>query len=414
MAGVKYTTETEESVRAPIFPTDHDHGDLEGADTVEMVIWLRDRTGLHLDLQGNGHLAKVSELFEKIRETRNLPENANKIFSLWMVSPLLEFRLKDDHQPFEIAQLWDRFCMEYADSTRNLIARDEPVVMFQRNVFLSLREEKILWTSSTEEAMCLLYHEAQYNIINGRYLVSDADYDQLAGIQALMEKGPFSRKLDAYRDDMKNYYPKYLCKNKKLHGRKPVTAERLLEAHQLAFNSTGEMTKQQLYCQYLAICAKYPFYGCAFFDAILQKPTGGFSNMVNRSLARGFPDRDVTITINTEGLCVIDDHEKEVLLTVPYEQLSWDLQGHQDRGKMPTLYVQFLIKEDQSTQVLQIYSKQATFMDALVETCVRKKELEKSYDTSGDKNEVFCNGIPNKLDRMCLKKYSLNGQCLDN
>ncbi|XP_033735317.1 FERM domain-containing protein 8-like isoform X2 [Pecten maximus] len=370
MAGIEYPTETGESVRAPIYQTDHDHGDLEGADTVEMVIWLRDKTGLHLELQGNGHQAKVSELFEKIREARKLPQYANKIFSLWMMSPLLEFRLKDDHQPFEIAQLWDRFCMEYADSTRDYIARDEPVVMVQRNVFLSLKDEKLFWNTAPEEVMALLYHEARNNIINGRYLVSDSDYDFLAGIQALMEKGPFSRSVESYRDDIKNYYPQYLFKNKKLRGRKPVTAERLKDAHQLAFNGTGDMTKQQLYCHYLTTCAKYPFYGCAFFDAILQKPTGSISNMVNRSLARGFPERDVTVTINTEGLCVIDDHEKEVLLVVPYEQLSWDLPDKQERGKMPTLYVQFLVKEDKSTRVLQIYSKQATFMDALVDTCV--------------------------------------------
>ncbi|XP_021364525.1 FERM domain-containing protein 8-like [Mizuhopecten yessoensis] len=261
MAGVEYLTETEESVRAPIYLKDEDHGDLEGADTLEIVIWLRDKKGLHMELQGNGHQAKVTELFEKIRESRNLPEYANKIFSLWMVSPLLELRLKDDHQPFEIAQLWDRFCMEYADAKRDEIARDEPVVMVQRNVFLSLKDEKLFWNTAPEEVMTLLYHEAQYNIINGRYLLSDFDYDSLAGIQALLEKGPFSRSLESYKDDIKNYYPHFLCKSKKWRGRKPVTVERLKEAHQLAFENTGDMTKSQLYCQYLSVCAKYPFYG---------------------------------------------------------------------------------------------------------------------------------------------------------
>ncbi|XP_060062836.1 putative FERM domain-containing protein FRMD8P1 [Ylistrum balloti] len=409
-----YNTEIEESEKEPIYPRDHDHGDLEGEDTVEMVIWLRDRTGLHLELQGNGHQAKVSELFQKIQESRNLPENAHTIFSLWMVSPLLEFRLKDDHQPFEIAQLWDRFCLEYADSSMDDIARDEPVVMVQRNVFLSRKDEKLLWDTAPEEVMSLLYHEAKYNIIRGRYLLSDSDYDNLAGIQALLEKGPFTRDLESYKDDLKNYYPHHLCKNKKLRGRKAVTAERLKEAHQLAFSNTGDMTKQQLCGQYLTICAKYPFYGGAFFDAVLQKPTGNISSMVNRSLARGFPERDVTVTINTEGICVIDDQEKEVLLTVPYEQLSWDYVNRREGSKMPTLYIQFLTKADESTRVLQIYSKQAPFMDALVDTCVRKKQDEQSYDKSEDKNETFCYGICNKLDRLCLKKYSLTGQSMDN
>lgn len=47
--------------------------------------------------------------------------------------------------------------------------------------------------------MALLYHEAKYNIVSGRYLVSDDHYDSLAGIQALLEKGPFSRALESYK-----------------------------------------------------------------------------------------------------------------------------------------------------------------------------------------------------------------------
>lgn len=34
--------------------------------------------------------------------------------------------------------------------------------------------------------LSLLYHEAKFNVIEGRYVVQPEEYDQLAGIQALI------------------------------------------------------------------------------------------------------------------------------------------------------------------------------------------------------------------------------------
>lgn len=56
---------------------------------VEVVIWLRDRKGIHVNLEGQGHLAEAADLFEIIVSHRGLPKDAHNIFSLWLVSPLL-------------------------------------------------------------------------------------------------------------------------------------------------------------------------------------------------------------------------------------------------------------------------------------------------------------------------------------
>ena len=39
---------------------------------------------------------------------------------------------------------------------------------------------------SNEVMLNLLYHEAKFNVIEGRYVVQPEEYDQLAGIQALI------------------------------------------------------------------------------------------------------------------------------------------------------------------------------------------------------------------------------------
>ena len=40
---------------------------------------------------------------------------------------------------------------------------------------------------SNEVMLKLLYHEAKFNVIEGRYVVQPEEYDQLAGIQALIQ-----------------------------------------------------------------------------------------------------------------------------------------------------------------------------------------------------------------------------------
>lgn len=56
---------------------------------VEVVIWLRDQKGIHVNLEGNGQLAEAADLFEIVKEHRKLPDFVDNIFSIWMVSPLL-------------------------------------------------------------------------------------------------------------------------------------------------------------------------------------------------------------------------------------------------------------------------------------------------------------------------------------
>ncbi|OWF36489.1 FERM domain-containing protein 8 [Mizuhopecten yessoensis] len=408
---------------------EHDHlvgGELDPgmleSDNVEVVIWLRDRKGIHVNLEGNGQLAEAADLFEIVKEHRKLPDFVDNIFSIWMVSPLLELRLKRSHKAFQFAQLWDEFCGIYTDAKTDEVSRDEPVVMFQRNVFLSLKEEKRYWQLATEDVLSLLYHESKFNVIDGRYIVSERDYDILAGIQALIERGRYSSSKhtpETYKDDINKYYPVHIYKTKKSlmetirRTNKKYNELHLEGVHQQASDNIGEEERTQLYLRYLDICSSYPFYGSAFFEAVLQKPSGKFSTMMTNIFSLGFPEMDVLVAINTEGICVIHEEYKTVILATPYEQLSWDLDLNEDEpDKLPALLLQFLVNEEDGpiTKVLQIYSRQAKLMDALVETCVKRKHHE-GYDSS--KHEEFCRGVTNQMEKMCLNTYTLEGQACE-
>ena len=60
----------------------------------------------------------------------------------------------------------------------------------------------LLFQIQHEEILCLLYHEAKYNVIEGRYAMYLEDYHQLAGLQALIHLGKYNPKehvLSQYR-----------------------------------------------------------------------------------------------------------------------------------------------------------------------------------------------------------------------
>ncbi|KAJ8963279.1 hypothetical protein NQ318_018746 [Aromia moschata] len=69
---------------------------------------------------------------------------ASQVFTLWMVSPLLELQLKPSHRPYETRQHWRALIEQFSHVSYNRQQRDEPKLMFQRNVFFPQHlEEKI-------------------------------------------------------------------------------------------------------------------------------------------------------------------------------------------------------------------------------------------------------------------------------
>lgn len=50
---------------------------------------MRDRVGIHVTLECAGHEATAEDLFEVVVKERNLPQDCDNVFSIWLVSPLL-------------------------------------------------------------------------------------------------------------------------------------------------------------------------------------------------------------------------------------------------------------------------------------------------------------------------------------
>lgn len=406
-------------------------------DSVEVVIWMRDRVGIHVTLECAGHEATAEDLFEVVVGERNLPHDCDNVFSIWLVSPLLELRLKKSHKPFQFAQMWDEFCALYTDSKPDEISRDEPVVMFQRNVFLTLEEEMRI---SHEVMLSLLYHEAKFNVIEGRYVVQPEEYDQLAGIQALIHLEHYNANThtrNQYKKELHKFYPEFMRKPKSTKffkfGRRMDDEEEPLEARvERAHRQISDAYKSKdikealpaLYRTYLEVCWQYAFYGSAFFEGKIQKQVG----KIKGHLPGVDKDMDVLVALNTDGICIIDQLGEDPVLAVPYEELSWELDTNEDEeNRLAVLLLQFLVTEgkEKVTKVLQVFSSQAKMMDALIDSCVKRKHQKRDQGGGKDKiesfpdrprrkfrNESFCCKITNKLEKMTLSTYSLKGEMI--
>ena len=111
-------------------------------ETVELVIFLRDRAGIYFHLE-DGNIARADELLELVIEEQGLPQEAKEVFSMWFVSSVLDVRLKAHHQPFQIIQQWDHLCALYTDAKNDEIRDSEPVLMVQRDVFYPKEQVKL-------------------------------------------------------------------------------------------------------------------------------------------------------------------------------------------------------------------------------------------------------------------------------
>lgn len=414
-------------------------------DQTELVVFLRDRAGIYFHLE-DGHLVRADELLELVIEEQGLPPGAKEVFSMWFVSPVLDVRLKGHHQPFQILQQWDQLCALYTDAKCDEIRDSEPVLMVQRDVFYPKDQEVFV---TDQQMLCLLYHEAKFNVVQGRFALYMEDYHRLAGLQALIHLGKYSPQthvLADYRANLVQFYPEHMYTKErflffaKAKAHAQDCEEMFMDAHRKVSDEYVELDVDKslsiLYRKYLEICWSYPFYGAAFFTGQIETPTSRLKKLILPP-----PDTEVWVAINTDCVTIIDREKCDQLLSIPFSQLSWkfrdpDFDG--DNDPPPCLFLQFLTDEPDPgtaaegldaeggpdvpggnlTKLLKIYSREAKLMDALIETCVRRKLHQQQgnpgidfvdsglFDSSSRK-------VLNKLDRLCLDTYTKAGEKLE-
>uniref|UniRef100_A0A6P7FPK1 FERM domain-containing protein 8 n=1 Tax=Diabrotica virgifera virgifera TaxID=50390 RepID=A0A6P7FPK1_DIAVI len=397
-----------------------------------VCVYLHNRVAIMLEIE-NVESVTAEQICERIINSEELglgKQLYTQIFSLWMISPLLELQLKPTHKPYSIRKCWRSLLEQYSHTSYNRQQRDEPRLVFQRNIFFSPQlEEKI----KDQKLIELLYDEARHNILQGRYPCEEIHYIMLGGIQARIELGPYNpqqHSIRFFREEQVKYLPLHIRKSSTWTWL-PISSKnsaevKLLEQFKRIPNAT---TNRKLMKKYLEFCWSLPFYGSAFFEGQIEQPVTGLTSLLTHQ------DQPVLVGINFKGLYIIDDIQCVLLLGLKFEEFSWEYarpSKEENPNCLPCLFIQFNVVENGTTvsKILQIFSRQASLMDTLITAFIEQvkskanDEIDKPLDQSHNEIEshssimmgtMYPSTLPclnNKLNRLTLATFDEEGHCI--
>ncbi|CAH1393403.1 unnamed protein product [Nezara viridula] len=397
---------------------------------MKVCVYMMTDLALRMEIE-DGTNATVQDLVQSItqEEQLRLPRVASTIFTLWMSSGLLELQLKPHHKPLHIRNKWPVLLAKYAHASESRQRRDEPVLSFKRNVFYPLNQEERI---KDEKILELLYAEAKYNILEGRYPCDVTQYIMLGSIQARIELGPYNPQyhtLHFFREQQSRFLPSHIRNmswNSCLRlNSKDAPEVRLLEQYR-------RLPDRKLHKKYLEFCWTLPYYGSAFFQGQIEQPVRGLKSLITHQ------DIPVLVGINGRGVYIINNIHYTLLVGLKYEELSWDFAKPSQEDNpdcLPCLFLQFRVVENGTkvSKILQIFSKQAVMMDALITGFVEELKLKLSSNTIPNNNidrstTIFDNNLnidgaatrndsspsflTNKLRKLTLATFDEEGRCI--
>ncbi|MCL4132034.1 UNVERIFIED_CONTAM: hypothetical protein GTU68_038867, partial [Idotea baltica] len=330
---------------------------------VEVCVYLHSRLAIRIRLE-DGLRVTAQELLQLISEEEeaSLPKQATEVFAIWMVSPLLEVQLKPYHRPLEVRRQWADLLQRFGhtpSTPKDERYAHEPKMVLRRNIFFSKREEVKIRDAKILE---LLYEEAQWNMRMARYPCELSDYEMLAGIQARLELGPYDHNLHTpsfFRNELLDYLPEHACRLKfsdfLSFNSKSTPEIRIIEQFR---SIPSNVNSRKLVRKYLEFSWSLPYYGSAFFYGQIEVQRKGITAWFPR------PDLPVLVAINGTGVTIIDPDQSTILLSLRYDEMSWDFaRPSNDRNTdcLPCLFLQFAVVENgrRYSKVLQVFSKQA-------------------------------------------------------
>lgn len=373
---------------------------------MNVAVFTKDGEG-HLLLLERGKVTTVGEIKMMMLEVLAIPKTSSHLFSIWFISPHLELQLKDHHIPFLLRKQWSELLKEFAlckDEDDRL--SDEPVLVFQRNSFLSTNEEEKV---TNQNVIQRLFEEARHNVLNARYPVPIPDAEILGGMLARVKLGPYDpekHKPGFFKKMLSDFLPYYAIGSNKLVQmiRQSSSEQRLIQQYERATKKSADTFACQ--SEFLNYCRSLPFYGCAFFkgsaiqDGVEIKPWKSC-------------EKQVTVGINRLGITLFHANKSEILIHLPYDDLSWEfIREDEDDDIFCIEYDTISSDGETAPEQVQIVSKQACMMDAMVSSCINfmntmnipktptsadyKKILDISYSTIPSKKHNFSLSRPFK------------------
>ncbi|KAJ7377457.1 FERM domain-containing protein 8 [Desmophyllum pertusum] len=363
-----------------------------------VAVFLVEKSGRLLNLE-EGRNTVAGTINTIMSENLSLPPIASQVFCVWLISPLLQLQLKAHHRPFRLRRVWTELLKKFTNTPEEVAEKDEPILSYQRNSFFPLPEEKRI---KDDRIIRRLFEEAKYNVLSGNYPISTNDALMLGGILAYVDNGNFNPEehtTGCFKTKLTDYLPAWVCKSSwSFRGRSPRSSleHKLLEQYRSVCQKVRDV--KSCHKLFLELCWDFSFYGSVFFRGQIERPSSSLlSNILGNS------DLPVRVAINRERVHVIDDNKNDVLLSLAFEELSWDYTPAPalEPGCMDTFWLEFDPPEGSSEPTeatrLQIFSKQAEMMDAMVQSCVLCDDPEGNFQCDRRGGKISC-----RMERLSL------------
>ncbi|KAI6656741.1 FERM domain-containing protein 8 [Oopsacas minuta] len=324
-----------------------------------------------------GSNSTADTLLELCLSYLNIEQELGKdVFALWAVSSNLELQLKPTHKPVRLLLQWQGLLNSYTDLTISETVLEVPTLVLRRSSYLQLKLERSINNNS---ALYLLFSEAKYNFLNSRYTFCEMREIQKLGAYLVLSEGTsqsdFSLEWLIHKDRINEYQPiKSLGKRSGLDvstkNKKIIVCKQLFSSIQIqqakGQNSNTFRTLFLQSCQNLAI------YGAVFFNGVVERPISFLAKLTQSS-----SDRHIFVALNAITLHIIDYATNEVLFKLYYDHFSWLYQPPSRSGgeEFCSLWIEFDSVLENSLVVskqLQIFSKQSSLMDSLIQHHVTK------------------------------------------
>jgi len=247
----------------------------------------------------------------------------------------------------KMVKYWDDLMEQFTEKDP---LSERPVLCFKKDAMTHVGVEENV---SNEDTLLMFFRELTYNVVYALYPCTMEDAVLMAAIHLQMAVGH-----KATRDDVSSIegclQPRHL--NSKAWTR---TWEKKVMDCRCNLGIPHDRRMDLLH-KYLQIGRNWVVYGCTFFWGDIEEDEASKKRILQDTL-----DKHVRVGVNFDGIHIIDDAKDQLLVSLPYDQFSYNTYTDTESGNM-CFFVEYDIPDAENPETVVIWTKQASLIDELV------------------------------------------------
>ncbi|CEF61858.1 Band4.1 inhibitor LRP interactor [Strongyloides ratti] len=312
-----------------------------------VTIYLMDNSFFTINLLRKGPLTGSQILFEFSLFIGGRFKVVNEMFSLWMISPLLEILLGGDDKPSEVRDKWEILLKKYSWKYKKYPKVDVPCLVIRRNFLMSIyKEVEILnyYQKNKYEIYSffikILFMDAKDEYLRGRYLVEKENENELTQILVFLseyEVGTNKANQNILKELNKSLRPKHHTSYSSFFH--DVSFKKIKEVfnESYSFNTNTSLSFNKkdspipLMVSFLDKVRTFSTYGSIFYKCYLSKESIKYlkgpviKDTIFSKISQYLPTtfHPVIVWVNTHSLGIYEKKDYNVIHSTSISNVRW-------------------------------------------------------------------------------------------